>query len=63
MKSMIAAMRRGEKLNVADKEMKTIADLSWWFWNHAVTKIVKLNNCRQSKRGLIIFELSILDEK
>lgn len=58
--------RGGEKLNVVDKEMKTITDLSCWLRIHAVTKIIKLNNkvaCRQSKRDLIIFELPILDEK
>lgn len=58
--------REAKKLNIADKEMKTITDLSRWLRIHAVTKIIKLNNkiaCRQSKRDLIIFELPILDEK
>lgn len=63
---MPAVERGGEKLKAADKEMKTITDLSCWLRIHAVTKIIKLNNkvaCRQSKRDLIIFELPILDEK
>lgn len=66
MKTMPAVERGGEKLKAADKEMKTITDLSCWLRIHAVTKIIKLNNkvaCRQSKRDLIIFELPILDEK
>lgn len=61
------AVKKGEKnLNMADKEMITLTDISCWLGIHAVTKIIKLNNkvaCRQSKSNLIIFELSILDEK
>jgi len=63
----MAAVKKGEKnLNMADKEMITLTDISCWLRIHAVTKIIKLNNkvaCRQSKKDLIIFELSILDEK
>lgn len=66
MKTMPAVGRGEKKIKVADKETKTITDLSCWLRIHAVTKIIKLNNkvaCRQSKRDLIISELPILDEK
>lgn len=51
---------------MADKEIKTITDLSCWLRIHAVTNVIKLNTkvaCGQSRRDLIIFELPILDEK
>lgn len=58
--------RGGERLNMADKEMKTITDLSCWLRIHVVTERMKLNNkvaCRQSEEDLIIFKLPILDEE